>query len=83
MATPSAAPTPDITFQEIRERAYDLWERHHRPEGFSIALWLMAERELRAEREARRAGKPLEGPAPTLDEPAPIRPGGYGHRMAS
>lgn len=81
MATPSAAPTPDITFQEIRERAYDLWERHHRPEGFSIALWLMAERELRAEREARRAGKLVEGPAP--DEPAPGRTGGDGHRMAS
>lgn len=64
----------DISLTEIRERAYDLWERHHRPEGFSIELWLMAERELRAEREARNsqvgtgqgegeAAPPGEGPA--------------------
>ncbi|MDB5645100.1 MAG: hypothetical protein JWQ05_769 [Methylobacterium sp.] len=39
-----------IKFEQIRERAYDLWERHHRPDDFSIELWLMAERELRAER---------------------------------
>ena len=64
----------DISLTEIRERAYDLWERHHRPEGFSIELWLMAERELRAEREARgtrggsgqgegEAAPPDQGPA--------------------
>lgn len=39
-----------ISNRDIRERAYDLWERNHRPEGFQIAFWLMAERELRAER---------------------------------
>ena len=55
-----------IPYEAIRERAYDLWERHHRPEGFSIELWLMAERELRAEREAK--GPPADGaaaPAPS------------------
>lgn len=41
----------EITFDQIRERAYDLWERNHRPDGFEIAFWLMAERELKAERE--------------------------------
>lgn len=46
---------PDpISFEQIRERAYELWERNHRPEGFEIQFWLLAERELRAER--RRAG---------------------------
>ncbi|MHC2103666.1 DUF2934 domain-containing protein [Methylobacterium sp. WL64] len=42
---------PDaIPFEEIRERAYELWERNHRPEGFEIEFWLLAERELRKER---------------------------------
>lgn len=42
---------PDaIPFEQIRERAYELWERNHRPEGFEIEFWLLAERELRKER---------------------------------
>jgi hypothetical protein len=50
------APAPDaITFEQIRERAYELWERNHRPEGFEIEFWLLAERELRKERERRKA----------------------------
>lgn len=44
---------PRISFEEIRERAYELWERHHRPDGFEIEFWLLAERELRADRERR------------------------------
>jgi hypothetical protein len=43
-----------ITFEEIRERAYELWERNHRPDGLEIEFWLIAERELRAERERDR-----------------------------
>ncbi|WP_298958592.1 DUF2934 domain-containing protein [uncultured Methylobacterium sp.] len=50
----------EITLAQIRERAYDIWERNHRPEGFEIEFWLLAERELRAERDARRAGLPVE-----------------------
>jgi hypothetical protein len=46
-----------ITFERIRERAHEIWERNHRPEGFEVEFWLMAERELRAER-ARNAPKP-------------------------
>ena len=47
---------PDaIPFGEIRERAYELWERNHRPEGFEIEFWLLAERELRKERNRRNA----------------------------
>ena len=34
---------------EIRERAYDLWDRNHRPDGYELEFWLMAERELKAE----------------------------------
>lgn len=52
---PASSPAPDaITFEQIRERAYELWERNHRPEGFEIEFWLLAERELRKERERRK-----------------------------
>ena len=43
-------PAERLTPDEIRERAYDLWDRHHRPEGYDLQFWLMAERELKAER---------------------------------
>lgn len=44
-----------ITTEEIRQRAYELWERNHRPEGLEIQFWLLAQRELRAERQALQA----------------------------
>ncbi|MBE7247851.1 MAG: DUF2934 domain-containing protein [Actinomycetospora chiangmaiensis] len=56
------APVPapsGITFEQIRERAYELWERNHRPEGFEIEFWLLAERELRKERERRKDDDPV------------------------
>lgn len=28
--------TRDITFEQIRARAYELWERNHRPDGLEI-----------------------------------------------
>lgn len=40
---------PIITNDQIRERAYDIWERHHRPEGFEVEFWLLAKQELMAE----------------------------------
>jgi hypothetical protein len=43
------APVLSPSLQAIRERAYDIWERNHRPEGFDVAFWVMAERELKAE----------------------------------
>ena len=45
----------EITPEQIRERAYDLWERNHRPEGFEMQFWLVAERELKAERDRKQA----------------------------
>lgn len=42
-----AALTPSQA--EIRERAYDLWDRNHRPDSYELEFWLMAERELKAE----------------------------------
>jgi hypothetical protein len=46
-------PPSEITLEQIRERAYDLWERNHRPEGFEIEFWLTAERELKVERDRK------------------------------
>ena len=42
-----------ISADEIRARAHDIWERHHRPVGFDMQFWFTAERELKAERKAR------------------------------
>ncbi len=50
----------DIPLAAIRARAYDIWERNHRPAGFEIQFWLLAERELRAEMENRRDAEALE-----------------------
>jgi hypothetical protein len=41
-----------ISHDEIRERAYDLWDRNHRPEGYELEFWLIAERELKQEQRA-------------------------------
>ncbi|KQP94107.1 hypothetical protein ASF60_13460 [Methylobacterium sp. Leaf113] len=40
--------TNQVHFERIRERAYELWDRNHRPEGLDMQFWLLAERELRA-----------------------------------
>ena len=58
---PAARPPEAITFEHIRERAYELWERNHKPEGFEIEFWLLAERELRNERERRKQAEPRSG----------------------
>lgn len=64
MRDPTARATGP-TFDQIRRRAYELWERNHQPMGFEIEFWLMAEKELRAERdraaraEATEAGDSL------------------------
>ncbi|GLS42027.1 DUF2934 domain-containing protein [Methylobacterium brachythecii] len=49
---------PPLPFAEIRARAYELWDRNHRPEGSEITFWLLAERELRAERAAQVSSDP-------------------------
>ncbi len=40
-----------ITLEQIRQRAYELWERNHQPMGFEIEFWIRAEQELKAERD--------------------------------
>ena len=34
---------------QIRQRAYQLWLEHGRPEGHETAFWVQAERELKSE----------------------------------
>ena len=50
-----------IPIEDIRQRAYDLWDRHHRPEGQEMRFWVLAERELRAERRSRRDSHSSQG----------------------
>ena len=40
--------TNEVRLERVRERAYELWDRNHRPEGFDMQFWLLAERELMA-----------------------------------
>ena len=49
-----------ISHDAIRERAYDLWDRHHRPDGYELEFWFMAERELKTERLTSQTGNPVE-----------------------
>jgi hypothetical protein len=49
-----------IPHDAIRERAYDLWDRYHRPDGYELDFWFMAERELKAERRTTQAESPIE-----------------------
>ncbi|UIY45785.1 DUF2934 domain-containing protein [Methylobacterium radiotolerans] len=55
---PTCAVEPRISHFEIRERAYDLWDRHHRPDGYELEFWFMAERELKAERRSTPSSLP-------------------------
>jgi hypothetical protein len=51
----------EIPLAAIRARAYDIWERNHRPDGYEIQFWLLAERELRAEQDGRRDAAAAQG----------------------
>ena len=52
---------PKISHAEVRECAYDLWDRNHRPDGYELEFWLMAERELKAERWGSSSALPDAG----------------------
>jgi Protein of unknown function (DUF2934) len=42
-------PGTNITEDQVRQRAFELWEKRGRPEGYETEFWLQAERELRGE----------------------------------
>ncbi|AWN45702.1 DUF2934 domain-containing protein [Methylobacterium terrae] len=67
----------EIPLAAIRARAYDIWERNHRPDGFEIQFWLLAERELRAEQDGRRdpaaaQAQPEEAASAHIPAKAPV-----------
>ena len=66
-------PNTNVTEDEIRHRAFALWEARGRPEGYEAEFWLQAERELKGEgntsgissnAEAARSGSGSDGPRP-------------------
>ncbi len=64
-------PNTNVTEDEIRQRALELWEQRGRPEGHDAEFWTQAERELTlganpsgttANASARRSGSGSDGP---------------------
>jgi hypothetical protein len=43
---------PELTEQQIMERAYEIWDRNGRPEGRENEFWHQAEQELRHDNRA-------------------------------
>ena len=39
----------DVTKEQVRARAMDLWEQRGRPVGYDLEFWFQAERELKGE----------------------------------
>jgi DUF2934 family protein len=67
----SGSPANDIE-DEVRRRAYQLWEQYGRPEGGEEEFWLKAEREIKKE-------KGLDRTAP---EPSKSASGSHGEEKA-
>jgi hypothetical protein len=42
-------PNTNITEDQVRQRAFELWEKRGCPEGYEAEFWLQAERELKGE----------------------------------
>ena len=64
-------PNTNVTEDEIRRRAFELWEQRGRPEGYESEFWLHAECELKdkgntsgrsANGAAARSGSGSDGP---------------------
>ena len=49
--------SPSDINDQIRARAFQLWDEHGRPEGHEAAFWLQAERELKNESDGGRTGR--------------------------
>ena len=47
-----------IPHDALRERAYELWDWNHCPNGYELGFWLMAERERKAERRSTSSALP-------------------------
>ena len=65
-----AANTNNIE-DEVRRRAYELWEQYGRPEGGEEEFWLKAEREIKEAKDVDRRGPDSSTPASDRQEKAP------------
>ncbi len=66
-------PNTNVTEDEIRQRAFALWEERGRPVGYEAEFWLQAERELKGKgntsgissnADAAKSGSGSDGPRP-------------------
>ncbi|MBM6584382.1 DUF2934 domain-containing protein [Microvirga sp. BT689] len=50
-------PSTNDAENQVRQRAYELWEQHGRSEGREAEFWLQAERELKGKRSSSDISK--------------------------
>lgn len=55
-----------ITYEEIAERAFEIWQKEGRIEGKEQDHWLRAETELRKEKLAEQKGKKISSKDPVM-----------------
>jgi hypothetical protein len=60
-----ASTTNDNMEDEIRRRAYELWEQYGRPDGGAEEFWLKAEREIN---QAKGLDRPVPEPSKTASD---------------
>jgi hypothetical protein len=57
----SSGSPPNGIEDQVRRRAYELWEQYGRPEGGEVEFWLKAEREITKEKGLDRTAPGAEG----------------------
>lgn len=55
-----------ITYEEIAQRAYEIWTREGRPEGKDQEHWLRAEEELRHDGMKKQRGRKISSKDPAM-----------------
>jgi len=63
----------DGLVEEIRRRAYDIWEAQGRPDNRQVENWLQAEAECRARVQQMGRGQQTGEPQPSNRKPPPKR----------
>jgi hypothetical protein len=58
-------PSTTDTQDQIRRRAFELWEQHGSREGYEAEFWSQAERELRGEASSRDTSRGVSANAPS------------------
>ena len=55
-----------ITYEQIAQRAYEIWEREGKPEGREQEHWLLAEEELRQTGLKNQKGQKITSEDPAM-----------------